>query len=206
MIDPTGPRSQHNFSPPSPIPGIIFRLAKTTDLKTLHDNCYPETDWEKFQDHYGYLLKWQKDGRCTVLVVETTIYSPVIRTDNSIRILPNRNTYSPGIIGSGQLIGQRDTAEIAELIVCAAYRNRGIGTAMIHILTQIAQKKKTKVLEIGVAAENQAALRLYRRLGFGDEHTLRLPGSEDAIILRKYFTPKDQGVETPRNSDEYYPD
>ncbi len=97
------------------------------------------------------------------------------------------------IIGSGQLISRANKAEIAELAVHPNYQNRGVGTAIIHILTQIARERQTPLLEIGAAIENKAALRLYRRLGFGRERLIRLPTNQEAIILKKNLTSERSG-------------
>ena len=152
------------FQPPHPVPGISFRLAQSRDLEMLWENCYPGTPWDHFQDHYEYLLGWQENGRCHILIAETT---------------------TAEIIGSGQLINQPDKAEIAELVVRDNYQNRGIGTAVIQILTQIAVEKGIDCIEIGAAIENQQALRLYRRLGFTNERQVQLPGNQKAIFLSK---------------------
>jgi ribosomal protein S18 acetylase RimI-like enzyme len=173
MIHKSATPTQVNFQPPAPIPGVSFRLASEQDLEMLWQNCYPETDWPQFQDHYNYLLKWQKNGRCAILIAETI--------SQTISLTPD----SPTIIGSSQLIRRGDTAEIAELFVHPNHRNQGIGSALIDILTQIAQEQKTSILEIGADTNNQAALRLYRRLGFGSERTLCLPNGQEAVILNK---------------------
>lgn len=178
MIDQSFPQKQQTFVPPTPVPGVIFRLARNQDLQQLRDNCYPETDWRPFLDHYTYLLKWQENGRCAILVAETVSQTASLTPD-----LENRPVEIPTIVGSGQLIWRPNKAEIAELAILPVYRNRGIGTAIIQILTQIAREKNTKVLEIGAAVENQSALRLYRRLGFGNERIFRLPDAQKAIFL-----------------------
>ena len=116
-----------------------------------------------------YLLTWQKSGRCHILVAELT----------------NQPGDIPQLIGSGQLIRQADKAEIADLVICKAFQNQGIGTAVIQILTQIARKQQLTLLEIGASIENEKALRLYRRLGFNKERRMMLPNSEEAIVLQK---------------------
>jgi RimJ/RimL family protein N-acetyltransferase len=61
---------------------------------------------------------------------------------------------------------------------------------VIQILTELARQNGTDVLEIGVEVENQAALRLYRRLGFGRERSLQLLLGQEAIILSKSLAPR----------------
>lgn len=175
MVNQSTHSQQQTFPAPMAIPGVSFRLAHAVDLPALNENCYPDTDWEKFQDQYNYLLRWQENGRCYILIAEYD---------------ENATVSSPIIIGSGQLLPRADKAEIAELAVHPDYRNRGIGTAMIHILTQIARERQNILLEISAAIENEAALRLYRRLGFGRERLIRLPTNQEAIILNKNLTPE----------------
>jgi ribosomal protein S18 acetylase RimI-like enzyme len=171
--------------------GIGFRLAHQGNLQALWESCYPETDWEQFQEHYRYLLRWQERGRCYILLAEWREGKSRGGIEALGDIGEDHLEY-PVIVGSGQLIPQREKAEIAELVVHPDFRNRGIGTAMIEILTRIAQERNIHMLEIGAAVENQAALRLYRRLGFGRERILRLQTGQEAIILYKRFTYKDK--------------
>ena len=178
------------FAPLTPIEGIGFRLAQQEDLQALWESCYPETDWEQFQEHYRYLLRWQEHGRCYILIAECL--------EEKSRKVPQgfgvsqsfwgeAQGHYPRIVGSGQLILQREKVEIAELAVYPNFRNRGIGTAMIEILTRIAQGRNKHMLEIGADVENQAALRLYRRLGFGRERWLHLPDGQEVVILHKHL-------------------
>jgi ribosomal protein S18 acetylase RimI-like enzyme len=172
MIDQSFPALRYILSPSNLIPGLTFRPTRLKDLPLLRENCYPDTGWREFEDHYRYLLKWQEDGRCCTLVAEIDLLIGGLKAGSDI-------------IGGGQLIYQGETAEIAELSVRADYRNQGVGTAMIHILTQIARERKTSILEIGVDLNNEAALRLYRRLGFGEERTMWLPNAQEAVFLKK---------------------
>ncbi|MFZ0548093.1 MAG: GNAT family N-acetyltransferase [Candidatus Promineifilaceae bacterium] len=195
------PPNQHHLYPPTPIPGVSFRLAVIGDLPTLHENCYPETNWRQFRDHFEYLLKWQHNGRCCILIAETIF--PQKATSHELTQIDTNGFIGNGgmaeesmpsmIIGGGQVFFRTEMAEIAELSVHFDYRNRGIGTAIIHILSQIALDRKISILEIGVAVENQAALRLYRRLGFAWDRYLRLPDAQEAIILRKRLIQKHKG-------------
>ena len=161
------------FDPPAPVPGVVFRLAQPGDLPTLQANCYPETDLRQFEEHFSFLLKWQESGRCYIVVAERMVKSE------------SEAGMACEIIGSGQLMCLVGKAEIAELSVNSCYRNRGIGTAIIHILTGVARENGLEPVEIGVTVDNQEALKLYRRLGFSQERRLELPGSQEAILLRK---------------------
>ncbi|MCU0480362.1 MAG: GNAT family N-acetyltransferase [Anaerolineae bacterium] len=70
------------------------------------------------------------------------------------------------LIGRGLLTIWRDVGEISDLWVDEAYRNRGIGTAIIRELAKVAKGRGVQFIEIGVTDDNIAARRLYERLGF----------------------------------------
>lgn len=89
--------------------------------------------------------------------------------------------------GYGQLTLWADCAEISDLMIAPEQRGRGLGTALIQLLCQQAQKSNADYAEIGALLSNSRALALYRRLGFCDYHTLTLiiEGKEHpAIYLR----------------------
>lgn len=91
----------------------------------------------------------------------------------------------PGLVSNSQLVIYPHGAELANIGVISDYRNRGVGTAMIAILTNIARYLGLGSLEIGVADGNERASALYRRLGFAETRRLRIPGFQPAMILRK---------------------
>jgi putative acetyltransferase len=65
-------------------------------------------------------------------------------------------------------------AELAVLAVHDAYQGRGIGTALVAALLDIADNwLNLKRIQLGVAAENAAAIALYRAHGFETEGRLR---------------------------------
>lgn len=91
-------------------------------------------------------------------------------------------------MGSAKLIAYVHRVEIADLVVDTPYRDRGIGTALIAILVQIAAHAGFSSVEIGVMAANERALALYKRLGFRVKGELALPGEARALILHKTTT------------------
>lgn len=97
------------------------------------------------------------------------------------------------IVGSGQLVTYRhqDKAEIADLSVATAHQGTGIGTALIDVLTKLAEHAGCPHLEIGVMAGNRRALALYRRLGFERVREISLPGDARVFLLRKELFEKD---------------
>lgn len=74
-------------------------------------------------------------------------------------------------------------AEVHELCVLPDWRNRGIGTDLLHQARQLAQQAGASSLRVRVDARNQAALALYRRLHFDDR----------VITLHQQLTPVGDG-------------
>ncbi len=90
------------------------------------------------------------------------------------------------IVGFGQLTRWGWRGEICNLIVRENWRGKGIGTALIRQLIEIARQLGLREVEIGGAEANPRALALYRRLGFEDERRVLLDlgeGNEPVIYL-----------------------
>lgn len=88
----------------------------------------------------------------------------------------------------GQLMA--DEAEILSLGVAPELQRRGIGRALVDGLLRAAKRAECKRLFLEVAADNVAALALYRRLGFADVRRRegyypRISGpAVDALVLQ----------------------
>ena len=98
------------------------------------------------------------------------------------------------IVGFGQLArwGSK-TAEISDLVVAAAWRGRGIGTAIINNLIETARRQGFTNVEIGAAESNPLALSLYKRLGFEEYKRIMIDvghGLENVIYLRYVLQPR----------------
>ena len=85
----------------------------------------------------------------------------------------------------GQIARWARVGEISDLIVAEAWRDQGIGTALIRYLLDIAQQKGLRQVEIGAQESNRGALKLYRRLGFVDQRqvTMQLSGGPQSVIM-----------------------
>ena len=74
---------------------------------------------------------------------------------------------------------------IVDQAIVPELRNRGIGTAVMRALMEEA-RRTSRAVRLGVAAANDQALRLYRRLGFAPietkEHYLWLEWRDDATV------------------------
>jgi ribosomal protein S18 acetylase RimI-like enzyme len=145
---------------------LTFRQALPADAEALRRACWP--DWPQ---HVADELLERASARST----QGRGYAVVACEHGVVR-------------GYGQVTIWGDSGEIADLIVDARHRGRGIGTAIIRHLTGSVRKWGLSVVEIGVAASNPRALALYQRLGFRADRTLLISlgnGPEPVIYLRK---------------------
>ncbi|HSH02648.1 MAG TPA: GNAT family N-acetyltransferase [Anaerolineae bacterium] len=145
---------------PSP---ITARPAQLEDTQPLHQLCYSERPFLRFQHHFHHCLKQQARGRGIWLALQ----------------------HRRRLIGAGHLITYSHEGELADLFVHTNYRSQGIGSAMIHLLIHIAQQQHLNALEIGVLATNHRAYHLYQRLGFTLDRQIQLNNGHTAFILRQ---------------------
>jgi ribosomal protein S18 acetylase RimI-like enzyme len=153
---------------PSPLlPGFQIRPAAPADGRRLHAACYPHLSLRNYLAQFERAYSWQTAGRGLFLVA--ALADP-----------------AGELIGCGQLLRYPRCAEIADLHVAAAYRNRGVGGALLDQLWTTAVAWGVPAVEIGVTADNQAARRLYQRRGFVMDRELKIPGGAGtAVILRR---------------------
>jgi ribosomal protein S18 acetylase RimI-like enzyme len=64
-------------------------------------------------------------------------------------------------------------AYVSDLVVLPAYRRRGIGRALLERAEVYAREMGARALRVGVLVKNEAAGRLYRKIGFND-YTIQL--------------------------------
>ena len=90
-----------------------------------------------------------------------------------------------GYVGSQTVCGETDMMNIA---VHPDFRRRGIAESLVHALVEDLQKQESHSLTLEVRASNEAAQKLYEKLGFMQvglrKNYYRNP-KEDAYILRK---------------------
>ncbi len=150
-----------SLSAQATLAGIHFRPAVPADAGALYAACHARQNQPQFQTRFRHSLHEQSHGRRLHLLA----------------------VGKPGIIGSGKLIRLPGKVEIADLVVTPLWRGRGVGTAMMHILIAEAARWGYGLVEIGAEISNHRALSLYRRLGFGEEREIILPGKEPTLRL-----------------------
>ncbi len=79
-------------------------------------------------------------------------------------------------------------AELLNIAVAAAHRRRGLGQQMLGRIFEIAAAGKMSRIFLEVRASNEAAIALYRRVGFCQVGLRRgyyrnAAGSEDALVM-----------------------
>jgi [ribosomal protein S18]-alanine N-acetyltransferase len=79
-------------------------------------------------------------------------------------------------------------SEILTLAVAGAARRRGVGRALMQAAMAQAEADGAETMSLEVAADNEAALALYRGLGFGEigrrrRYYQRADGEMDALVL-----------------------
>ena len=90
-----------------------------------------------------------------------------------------------GYVGSQSVMGESDMMNIA---VDPNYRRKGVAAALVEELVRKLRERENYCLTLEVRASNDAAIKLYEKLGFAQ--TGRRPNyyrspKEDALILRK---------------------
>lgn len=95
------------------------------------------------------------------------------------------------VVGYAILRNTAETAEVQRVGVVAELRRQGIGRGLLAELVDAARQRGCTEMLLEVAASNEAALGLYRSLGFTE--LSRRPGyydggTEDAIVMRRWLT------------------
>ena len=98
-----------------------------------------------------------------------------------------------GYVGSQSVLGEADMMNVA---VHPAYRNRGIARKLIMDLIAALKGNAVHCLTLEVRASNEAAIHLYDSLGFlqvGRRPNYYAAPKEDALILKKEWDCENSG-------------
>ena len=120
-----------------------IRPMRMDDADALHQNCFSKMSNEETAQHLAWSVAEAARGRHVHLVV-----------DNG------------EAVANGELSITGDRAEIANLVVRASEQGRGLGTALIRALTEAAQARDVRTLEIGVRSADARTRALYEGQGF----------------------------------------
>jgi GNAT superfamily N-acetyltransferase len=150
-------------------PAYIIRPARLSDALTLQRHCFPEQSVEDVADYLNWCLRQAERGQLVRLVAEV----------------------GGEAVANVQLTLRGEVAEIGSLVVAEGYRGRGIGTALIAALTDVARERGAQVLEIGVGPDDEHVRSLYTRLGFVPHHQVEVnfvPGGRVFYLRRAVLT------------------
>ncbi|OGS99259.1 MAG: ribosomal-protein-alanine N-acetyltransferase [Gallionellales bacterium RIFCSPLOWO2_12_FULL_59_22] len=92
------------------------------------------------------------------------------------------------IRGYAILMPVADEAELLAIGVAQAEQRKGLGSAMLAGMLDMAREKNLRRVFLEVRASNDAAIALYRRAGFGEiglrrDYYQNASGSEDALVM-----------------------
>ena len=95
------------------------------------------------------------------------------------------------IVGFGIMQYKDDTAHLALFAIQPSHRNRGLGSQLVRWLEKPALVAGVDRVRVEARADNQLALRFYRRLGFLPLQTVPgyYGGIVDAVRLEKSLNP-----------------
>jgi len=114
------------------------------------------------------------------------ILEGLINDEGKIALVAAENSGFAGYISASVVL---DEAELGNLAVTEKYRRQGIGEALMKALTDAAKTRGVRKLFLEVEDGNEAAARLYGKLGF-EEYGLRKdyygPGRH-AHLMVSYF-------------------
>lgn len=149
-----------------PDPALCIRPVRLADVAVLHRVCF--VDWERRR-------VYDLVARARHIALQGRGFGVVALDDDD----------QP--FAYGQLTHWVRSAEISDLIVSAAQRGRGVGSAIIRYLARAARESHMQSVEIGADVTNWRALALYRRLGFVPSRVLTVPSG--AVTIRvQYLT------------------
>lgn len=129
-----------------------------------------------------------------VLAIERQSFPSAWSRGSYERELRNDSSYYLCVRSAGVLVAYaglwiiRDEAHITTIAVHPQWRRRGLATHLMHLLIDLARREGALRLTLEVRERNEAALALYRRLGF--EQKGILPGyygdtGENGIVMWK---------------------
>ncbi len=110
-------------------------------------------------------------------------FSSVIQNDNNIYLVAEMNKE---IIGYCGLWGIIDEGHINNVAISKEYQGRGVGYSMLTELIRLARAKGLRSFTLEVRLSNEAAIKLYKKIGFNNggirPNFYSFP-KEDALIM-----------------------
>ena len=101
------------------------------------------------------------------------------------------------VVAYGGMMLAPDEGQITNIAVRPSCRRQGLGRAVTEALVQLAQTRKLEQIALEVRASNEAAIALYRGLGFekvGRRKNFYRQPTEDALVMIKKIGKEWEGV------------
>ena len=136
------------------------------DAEALWRNCFSRNTLDETREYLDWCLRQMEKGRVVRLVAEADGQA----------------------VANAQLTLWPDRGEIGSLVVAEGYRRRGIATALVATLTEEAQARGLRRLEIGARVSEPGLIALYQRWGFSPDRETELPhlaGNSRVVYLVK---------------------
>jgi ribosomal-protein-alanine N-acetyltransferase len=92
------------------------------------------------------------------------------------------------LVGYAGLCAYPDEAYVQTIAVAPRAQRRGIGTTLLRLLLEEADRRGERTVLLEVRADNEGAQRLYERFGFtrvGVRRGYYQPSGADAVIMRR---------------------
>jgi XTP/dITP diphosphohydrolase len=152
------------FFPGQPEPGgpddprlhlseMRIRPARFSDAPALHRNCYPDHSLKFVEGRLEWTLAAAAEGRLVALVGDSGVEA----------------------IAYVQLSLRGHIAEMSSLIVAEPLRGRGVATALIHVVVEVARDRNVGILTTAVAPGARRVQHFYRKLGFAPYKGVQMP-------------------------------
>jgi ribosomal-protein-alanine N-acetyltransferase len=139
------------------------------------------------------LRRMSDDDIPMVMEIEETSFSRPWHPDTFRSLAKRPDTEAwVGVTGEGEVAGYtvfwciKDQAELANIAVAGAFQNRGIGSALLSKVVEVARSRGVVSLFLEVRMSNEVAHRLYLNRGFqqvGIRRGYYQAPAEDARVL-----------------------
>jgi len=129
-------------------PVIVVRVVRPDDATMLQSNCFARNTVEETAGRIGENLRDHAEGEMIPLVAEVD----GVVVGNAVLRRKRHPLY-------------RHRANLADLVVCAAYQRRGIARRLIEALRDQAAQIGVTIFETSVRGDTPAE-EVYRRVGF----------------------------------------
>ena len=122
---------------------------------------------------YGWAEKKKQDGKTFLLTLK------YMRTRFFMRMRALK--WSDDVLGK---MGE-ETYYVSNLALYPEFRNKGLGTGLLHHVEELAKKAGAKKLDVDVETANENAIRFYKRFGMsiiGEPKLITIDGTEYSHI------------------------